>query len=62
MAFLVFHVANDYLLTDGIAIGPAALGKGFADHHLVWGAEHLLPVTRQQAVVEELEEVGGDDK
>ena len=51
-------VVYDNLLADSVAIGPTALCKLPADHHLVRRAEHLVPVARQQTIVEELEEVG----
>ena len=51
-------ITQHHLLTYRIAIGPIALGKTLAHHHLVGCLQHLMLVASQQLVVEELKEIG----
>ena len=57
MAVGIVLITQHHLLAHSIALGPIALGKLLAHHHLVGGFEHFMLVTSQQLVVEELKEV-----
>ena len=55
-------IAQYHFPTHGIAIWPITLGKRLAHDNLIRCTENLALVSREQTIVEELEEVGWGDE